>query len=447
MGTCTLRLCHINHGQAMKKTNLFKVLLTAGGLLCTAVPWGDPVPSGAMAEYLVHCDGWSLTKSAASCAGFLDRLAAVEHPSPDERLALLLSRKGISHGEGCAGLQTIADDHPDYAEVLYYLGLYGCGSEAENVALMRRALEIEPDNYRVLSWLLLSVEGHPPEAPDLPRTVSDIDPGSLAAYREALYEAGLARAFWWQEVMKDAEPDDPPAEDLVQGTIWDGPLTAGRSIYAAAVREGDHRAARAIRARLRRDLELDALDYGRENAWASLALACDPALYGPLDMDDLCLSGIEKLAGQASTDGLPLPSYVLKAIELTTDDLRRQACAESTGQSPYGRMALLDKCLGPGNVTETAAVARLRAVLEYYDGPRSSEHHRVHAQGFLGDDARLDGLRTALRTDPENAQARCDLARALSPDDPEAAAAVLGEGDDTSCLEYSQHVWGDRPGR
>lgn len=300
MGTCTPRLCHTHHGQAMKKTMLFKVLLAAGGLLCTAVPWGDPVPSGAMAEYLVHCDGWSLTNSTASCAGFLDRLAAEEHPSPDERLALLLTRRGISHEEGCAGLETIAGDHPDYAEVLYYLGLYGCVSEAENVALMRRALEIEPDNYRVLSWLLLSVEGLPPEAPDFPGTASDIDSGSLAAYREALYEAGLARAVWWQEVMKDAEPDDPPAEELVQRTIWDGPLTAGRSIYAAAVREGDHRAAEAIQTRLRRDLGLDALDYGAENGRASLALACHPALHGPLGMDDVCLSGIEKLAGQAS---------------------------------------------------------------------------------------------------------------------------------------------------
>ena len=430
----------------MKKTMPLKVLLAAGGLLCTAVPWGDPVPSGAMAEYLVHCDGWSLTDSAASCTALLDRLAAVEHPSRDERLALLLSRKGISHAQGCAGLEAISGDHPDYAEVLYYLGLYGCVSEGENVALMRRALEIEPDNYRVLSWLLLSVEGHPPEATDYPGTVADIDPGSLAAYREALYEAGLARAVWWQEVMKDAEPDDPPAEELVQGTIWDGPLTAGRRIYAAAVREGDQRAAQVIQARLRRDLELDALDYGRENARASLARACDPALYGPLDMDHVCLSGIEKLAGQASADGLPLPGYVLKAIDHTNYDLRRHACAEITGQSPYGRIAVLDTCLGPGNATETAAVGRLRAVLEYYDGPRSSEHHRVHAQGFLGDDARLDGLRAALRTDPDNAQARCNLAQALARDDPE-ADDVLGEGDDKSCLEHSQHVWGDLPGR
>ena len=434
--------------QAMKKTMLFKALLVAAGLLRTAVPWGDPIPSGAMAEYLVRCDSWSPTYSAASCAGLVDGLTVVEHPSRDERLALLLSRrKGLSRAEGCAGLEAISGDHPDYAEVLYYLGLYGCVSQGENVALMRRAVEIEPDNYRVLAWLLTSVEGHPPEAPVLPGRVSDIDPGSLATYREALYEAGLARAVWWQEVTKDAEPDDPPAEELLQNTIWEGPLMAGRSIYAAAVREGDHRAAEAIQARLRRDLALDALDYGAENARASLELACHPILYGPLGMDDVCLSGVEKVAGQASADGLPLPGYVLKLVDRTTDDLRHHACAESTGQSPYGRMSLHDKCLGPGNVTETAAVARLRAVLEYYDGPRSSEHHRVHAQGFLGDGARLDGLRAALRAEPENAQARCDLARALSRDGPEAAADVLGEGGDTSCLERSQYVWGDLRGR
>lgn len=163
-------------------------------------------------------------------------------------------------------------------------------------------------------------------------------------------------------------------------------------------------------------------------------------------MDDVCLSGIEKLAGQASAAGLPLPGYVLKAIDHTNYDLRRRACAEITGQSPYGRIAVLDTCLGPGNATETAAVGGLRAVLEYYDGPRSSEHHRVHAQGFLGDDVRLDGLRAALRTDPDNAQARCNLAQALARDDPE-ADDVLGEGDDKSCLEHSQHVWGDLPGR
>ena len=89
---------------------------------------------------------------------------------------------------------------------------------------------------------------------------------------------------------------------------------------------------------------------------------------------------------------------------------------------------------------------RLRAVLENRCAAWSSEHHRVPAQGFLGDAARRDGLRTALREDPENARARCDLARAVADDgDPEAAAAVLGDKGDPSCLESRQHVWGTRP--
>ena len=45
----------------------------------------------------------------------------------------------------------------------------------------------------------------------------------------------------------------------------------------------------------------------------------------------------------------------------------------------------------------TDDLARLRAVLERHGGVRSSEHHRGHAQGFLGDGDRLEGLRTALR--------------------------------------------------
>ena len=93
-------------------------------------------------------------------------------------------------------------------------------------------------------------------------------------------------------------------------------------------------------------------------------------------------------------------------------------------------------------------MARLRAVLEHHGGVRSSEHHRVHAQGFLGDGDRLDGLRTALHMDPENARARCDLARALSARGKAAeTTAVLGDGDPEACsLENDSwgFTWGDR---
>ena len=86
---------------------------------------------------------------------------------------------------------------------------------------------------------------------------------------------------------------------------------------------------------------------------------------------------------------------------------------------------------------------RLRAVLEHHGGAWSSEHYRVYAQRFLGDGPRRDGLRAALQANPENARARCDLARTLVRDDPKAAVAVLGEKGDPSCIEYRQHVWGD----
>ena len=406
-----------------------------------------------MSEYLVHCHSW-VTYSADSCARLANRLAAVERPTGAERLALLKSRAVLAGSDGfaaddCAGLAAIAADHPDYAYALYFLS-YCVPAVADqpggesSVALLRRAAEIEPDNYLVLERLLLLVEGHPPEAAGLSGRVSDIDPGSLAAYREAMYEAGKARAAWWQAVLKDAEPDDPPAEDLLQATVWEGPLFAGRIIYAAAMREGDLAAAEALQVRLRRDLGLEALDYGAESARASLALACDPALYGYLGLEDVCLSGVEKLAEQASADGLPLPGYVLKVVDHATEHLRRAACAASKGASPVGNLILYPgECQGP-EATETAAVSRLRAVLEHHGGAWSSEHYRVHAQGFLGDDNRLEGLRAALRADAGNARARCDLAAALATRGDTAGANALGDVD-PECLEFDDFAWGDIP--
>ena len=115
--------------------------------------------------------------------------------------------------------------------------------------MLKRAAEIEPDNFLVLERLLPLAEGFPPEAPEY-GGVYEIDSGSIAAWREALYEAGLARAAWWLAAVGDAEPADVLAE------AWRGVLYAGTSIRAAALREGNLAAAEAIRARLRRDLAL-----------------------------------------------------------------------------------------------------------------------------------------------------------------------------------------------
>lgn len=373
--------------------------LAVAGLLCAAGAWGDPVPTGPVSEYLVHCHSW-MSFSAKACAGLADRLAAVDRPTRAQRLALHMALGTLTRSQGreaddCPGLAAIAADHPDYAYALYFLSYCvpkdaGPGEES-SVALLKRAAEIEPNNYLVLQRLIWEVEGLHPESPRLPgRNDPDADPATLAAWREAMYEAGKARAVWWREVLADAEPDDPPAERNLQATVWLGLLRAGRGIYAAALRDGDLAAAEAIQARLRRDLGLDALDYGAKNARASLALACQPALYGSLGLEDACLSGIEKVAGLASDDGLPLPDYVLKVMDHAIPTMRHRACAVSQG-SAYGGMVVVDPggCLP--EVTETHSVSRLRAVLERHDGVWSSEHHRVHAQSFLGDAARRDG--------------------------------------------------------
>ena len=179
-------------------------------------------------------------------------------------------------------------------------------------------------------------------------------------------------------------------------------------------------------------------------AMAEYLVHCHPAVYGSLGMEDVCVSGVENVSRRASADDLPLPDYVLEAVADVTDSLRRAACAASKGKSPFVERLTLrpGECEGT-EATETAAVARLRAVLEQHGRAWSSEHYRIHAQGFLGDGARREGLRAALRADPENALARCDLAWALSREDPDAAAGVLGREGDPSCLEGGPRVWGD----
>ena len=428
----------------MRSATLFQPRgLAAAGLLCAVVSWGGPVPTGAMAEYLVHCDPWSPADDAEACAELVGRLAAADSPSRDERLALLLLRRnslvgaGVARDEGCAGLEAISADHPEYAEALYYLAIYDCaGGGSESVAVLRRAAEIEPDNYRVLKSLLMRVEGFPPEA-DGDGTVSGIeprkvgiDPDALARYREAFYEAGKAYTAWRKAAFGDAD-----------GPGWSDLFLPARHIRAAAVREGDPAAAEAIRNRLSRDLKLDALDYGAESAPASLALACQPALYGYLGLEEVCLSGVEKLAGRASAAGLPLPGHLLKVVDHATESLRRSACAASKGASPFvGMLGIYPgECLPA--TTETPGVRRLRAVLEHHGGAWSSEHHRVLAQGFLGGDQRLRGLRAALRADAGNGRARCQLATALAARGDSAAAAALGG--DPECLEMGDSAWGD----
>ena len=133
---------------------------------------------------------------------------------------------------------------------------------------------------------------------------------------------------------------------------------------------------------------------------------------------------------------------MLKVVDHATDNLRRAACAASKGTSLVGRLTIYHgDC--PPQATETVAVRRLRAVLEHHGGPWSSKHRRVLAQGFLGGDDRLEGLRDALRADAKNVLARCDLARALALRGDTAEAAALDA--DPECVEFADFAWGNIP--
>lgn len=412
------------------------------GLACSAT-WGAPVPTGVMSEYLVHCHMWDFNSDVA-CARLAERLAVLETPTRAERLALHLARGRLDREtDGCPGFASIVADHPDYAYAIYFHSFFCLsaipgpgGVSSEAVRVLRRAVEIEPDNHLVLARLLPLAEGFPPEAQEY--GVYDIDPVLLAVWREAMYESGLARAVWWRRAaLKHAEPDAPLKDDDMLSSAFRGVLYAGRSIHAAALREGDLAAAEAIRARLRRDLGLDELDYGSvRTARASLGLACHPVLTEYLALEEACLSGVESLATEASAEGTPLPGYVLEAVETTNYHLRQAACVESTGAHFERRFG---ECLP--ETSETPAVRRLRGVLEHHAGAWTSEHHRVLAQEFLGGDYRLEGLREALRLDVENDRARCELATALARRGDSAGAAALGG--DPDCLERADFAWAD----
>ena len=385
-----------------------------------------------MADYYLDCD-WGLTYSEAACASLVARLAALDRRDQKEKLVLLLSKERLASIRGgtlpkqevCDGIRAIAREHPDYAAVLVQLAF--CAEKTEDIAnLLFSALELEPSNYGALSLLLVTAQGL---AGDENRELG-INPDRLAQYREALYEASRARTVWRESMA----PTDSGSTGLIQQHLF----LAARYMYYAAVRAGDEDALEALHNRLVKDAGLVDLDYNapgtcrdyreycqRGSGEDNLKLACHPILQY-IKLEDICVSALEELMQEPSDEELAVPDQVLAQVESTVKLLRDLACATTSFQG--------DECRGP-LATETDSVARLRSIIKHHRGTWSSEHHRVYAQGFLGDAERLDGLRTAIRLDPENAQARCDLARALvSRERTAEAQEVLGDGD-PSCLQ------------
>ena len=303
-------------------------------------------------------------------------------------------------GALCTDLRAIAADYPDYVDPLPQLVLH-CAADDEYIGLLLRAIEIDPNNFDALYSLLHRDWGAGAEAEE------KVAPVVLAVYREALYEAARQRAAW------EAAAAASTKATVAATVAWQDLLIAASHIVKAALRDGDHAAAEAMRSRVRRDT-------GTDHSAEGVAFACQTIVF----MEDFCLEAVERQAASVSGRGLQLPGDVLSVVESVTNHLRRTACAVNSGQDPSGMLAYLDGC--SGEATATPAVRRLRAVLEHHGGAWSSEHHRVLAQGFLGDGDRLEGLRDALWADAKNDRARCDLARALASRGRASEAAALG---------------------
>ena len=385
-----------------------------------------------MADYYLDC-GWGLTYSEAACASLVDRLEALKSRNQEEKLALLKSKSALASRRGdpmsrqeiCDERRAIEEEHPEYPQALVDLALC-TRRQAETTVLLMTALQIEPDNFDALSLLLLLVHG---TAGDGNRYIG-ISEEQLAVYRESLYETAKLRLTWRDSMA----PTDSASTGLIRQDLF----RAARYMYYAAVRAGDEDAVGALHARLVKDAGLVGLDFRapgtctheweycrRGSGEDNLKLACHGIL-NYIKLEDICVSAIKELVQDASDEELAVPDHVLLQVESTVRTLRDLACPS---------LALYrDECQG-AVATETDSVARLRSIIKNHGGTWSSEHHRVYAQGFLGDAERLDELRTAIRLDPDNAQARCDLASALVARERTAEARdVLGDGD-PSCLE------------
>ena len=401
-------------------------------LICAPLAVGTAIPSGRMIDYHLHCSS-GLTSTEAACATLVAELERTSLSSGDEKLALLRARKSlagwrkqsISHADVCSEVRAIVEQYPDYATARYYLSHCAEGRQG-TVKVLKRVLELEPRHYDALAYLLMLTHGA-----DGTRYVDvGIDALRLESYRRAFYVATRTRANWEVSLM--------PLDSASSQLIWSKLFRAARYIYFAADRIGDWEAMAAIKDDVRSDANLDALDFQAvgscQDIWTgcrrgsgedSLRLACHPIL-SSIGLESICLSAIEQVASEESAKGLELSPIVLEQVDFITNTLRQKACGS--------HIRVVTECRG-WDATETPSVARLRTVLANHGGVWSSEHHRVYAQRFLGDEDRLNRLRTALVVDPENEAARCDLTRALAVRErTEEAVGILGDGN-PECLQ------------
>ena len=415
-------------------------------VLAVAV-WAASVAADPMDDYYRLCGGPQASmETMPACEALAARLEAIGSPDRTEWLAGIMARRVVDNDDAafCKGLGRYLAVYPDHRTALHRQAVSCVDGFGERNAQLLRVLEIDPRFYDALHSLLL---------PAWHSGKIGVDPEALADYRAVLYDVAKDRAA-------ESAAELPP--NFSSAVVWQDLFKAALFIVDEAVRVGDTGTAAAIRERVRRDASLDSLDFGGEEPCAgwedcprggrgdSLDLACLPLLFS-IGLVDVCVSAVETLAGAAGLSGAAVPDDVLRTTESAVAELRRDACVPLHGGRPSasgGGLILEDgRCYGLA--TESPAVARLRAALEDHRGEWSSEHHRVHAQGFLGDEARLAGLRRALKVDSGNETARCNLAAALAARGRSAKAAdVLGSGD-PRCLANADRfgrgfTWVDR---
>ncbi len=347
------------------------LLVAAAGVGRMAAAADDPLE-----DYVRACEtpavvgGWAA--SEATCSALAERLSALRYPAPESRLALFKAKAWLGHysdstEQRCNEFRAVAEgDHfADRPDVLFELALCslwpmpsgpdGVRRGQENlVAGLQAALVLAPDHEDALDLLVYKVRalgyGY------------GVDAAALAGYAATLYETT-------------------------------GSLEAAVAVYEAALDAGDPETAEAVRGRVRRDLELDALDYGAGRVrQESLTLACSDRLFD-LGLEDACFSALEMLAETYADHGEALPLDVLGHVVATSAMLRLQL---ATDRAQRGK-------------------ARLRAVLDAHPEPfRSSEHYRAYAATASSWGNRIEALRRAVELDGGNLKARCELAGALA---------------------------------
>ena len=339
-------------------------LLFAGAAAATDDPLED---------YVQACEAPSVAWEA-TCSALVERLSALTDPSPESRLALFRARSWLGHYpdsvEYCNEVRALAEDLPDRPDVLFEFALCSywpmpsgpSGRRRGNENLisgLQAMLVLAPDHEDALDLLVHKIRalgyGY------------GVDAAALAGYATTQYEIT-------------------------------GSAGAAVAVYEAALDAGDRQKAEAIRERVRRDLELDALDYGPRQRQGSLALACSDGLFD-LGLEDSCLSALEMLAETSAANGQMIPRDVLGHVSDAFGRLefqaRRDGAAERNGYAQRG-------------------AARVRSVLDAHPEPfRSSEHYRVYAATAASWGNRIEALRRAVELDVGNLEAMCELAGAL----------------------------------